>query len=162
MKCERCHEKEAVFFYEEIVNGERRSFSLCADCAAEMGLSAKKPSLAHTNLSDLFADLFGIGKPAPAGKTCPDCGASFAEIAKIGKVLCPRCYDTFADELEGTLRSMHGSATHTGRAPAARRAVRERADRLDTLRRELNEAIAAEDFERAATLRDEIRAIEKQ
>ena len=41
MKCEKCNEKEANFFYEENVNGEKRSYHLCRACAEEMGLITK-------------------------------------------------------------------------------------------------------------------------
>ena len=173
MKCEHCQAKEASFFYQETVNGKSRSVRLCAECAAKLQQGGKLfadsesthiPSFAQP-MEDLLGGLFGFS-PAPAAKesktACPDCGATWAQLLKSGKAVCPRCYETFGTELQPTLRQLHGNVTHTGRAPAGRRAKRERRERLDALRREMTEAITAENFERAAVLRDEIRALEQE
>ena len=119
----------------------------------------------HSLQNDLLNGLFGFSAP-PAGKesktACPDCGAVWADLVKTGKAVCPRCYQTFGEALQGTLRSLHGNVTHTGRAPAGRRAEKERKDKLSELRRALGEAIATENFEDAARIRDEIRALERE
>lgn len=164
MKCEKCNEREASVFLEQTINGESRSLHLCHDCAKIV----QKEGFFETPFpfgADLFGGLFGLSAPtrtSSSSKTCPDCGATFALIRREGKVCCPRCYDTFAEELSPTIHSLHGKVTHTGRAPAGLRVAREKQTRLSTLQNELKNAIAAEEYEKAATLRDEIRAIEKE
>ena len=74
---------------------------------------------------------------------------------------CPACYEAFKEELEGTIRSIHGNTKHVGRAPARFRQGRERQDKLAQLRAQMKEAIANEAFEQAAALRDEIRSLEE-
>lgn len=168
MKCERCQKNEATFFYEENINGERKKYSLCAYCAKEMQNSGelktvKSPfeemGFADTLLGSLFypAEAARIGTGA---KKCSRCGFTLRDFREHGKAGCPDCYVTFAAELEPTIRSMHGSATHTGRAPSKLRKKLDRADRLKELRSALNDAIKKEEFEEAARLRDEIRATE--
>ena len=164
MKCEKCNEKEASIFFEQTVNGESRSMHLCPECAAKV----KKEGFFEESFpfgTSLFGSLFGLGMPqrsVPSAKKCEGCGAGFADIRREGKAACPRCYTTFARELEPTLRSLHGNVTHVGRAPALRKGVKQKAQRLEELRTALRSAIAAEEYEKAATLRDEIKSLEKE
>ena len=166
MKCEHCKKNEATCFYQFTNNGATGSLALCEACAAALqhGSAVPNPfSGFGADMSHLFDSLFGApASKAPQNtKSCPTCGAVWRDISKSGRAFCADCYTTFGDELSPTLRSMHGAATHTGRAPAARRAVREKDEKLTRLRAELKEAITAENFEKAAELRDEIRALEK-
>lgn len=163
MKCEKCNEREATVLYQQSVNGETTTAHLCAECAAkaqsEIGFSAHFPFG-----GDLFGNLFGISAPvkSPASKKCEGCGATFADIRREGKVCCAKCYDTFAAELEPTIRSLYGNTVHVGRAPAERKAARDKQNRMAQLKKDLRAAIEAEKFEDAARLRDEIKALEKE
>ena len=165
MKCERCNEKEATVFFEQTYNGKTKSIHVCADCAAAIKKEGFFKSTPLGFSTDLFGDLFGFAAPVHAvstAKKCEGCGATFATIRQQGKVCCPRCYTTFAEELAPTIRSLHGKVTHTGRMPGAHQHTREKTTRLATLREELRDAIAAERFEDAARLRDEIKSMEKE
>ena len=71
------------------------------------------------------------------------------------------CYETFENELRPTLRSIHGTQTHTGRAPHGISGKNEKKRKLESLRTSLENAIAHEEFEEAARLRDEIRELER-
>ena len=72
---------------------------------------------------------------------------------------CPECYKTFAEGLEGLLKTMHKGTRHAGKVPAALRESREQSDRLKLLQKKLAKAIDEENFEQAASLRDEIKQI---
>ena len=162
MNCEKCNAREATVFFEQTVNGETKTMHLCHECAAKVKQEGFFKGF------DLFGDqffggLFGISAPErTAGRTCPQCGASFADIRREGKVCCPLCYHSFAAELEPTLRSLHGKAVHVGRGPQAYQQKKEKTDRKKQLREQLQEAIAAERYEDAAALRDELKALEKE
>ncbi len=173
MLCEKCKKRTATVFYNENINGKTRSYSLCGECAAQLhekgdmqditsmiGSFADPFSELHDNL---FGGFFGIPhqRAISAGKKCPKCGRSFAEISATGKVGCPECYTVFADELAHTIRTVHGTTAHTGAVPARHRAKRERAEQLKQLKRAMQEAIQKEDFEKAASLRDQIKELEK-
>ncbi|MBE6555854.1 MAG: hypothetical protein E7663_06470 [Ruminococcaceae bacterium] len=165
MKCEKCLQNEATYYYEETVNGKTRSLHLCAECAKKMqsGQIPKEdsaPDLFSSPLPDLLGDLFGLSpKKTESAKRCPDCGALWQDLVSCGKACCPTCYKTFAQELERTVRAIHGNVTHTGRAPAGFRAVHEKEQRIAALKKELAAAITDENFEKAAELRDEIRKL---
>lgn len=175
MLCEKCKKNNATVFYEETVNGKTRSYSLCSECAKSLEQSGEI-SL-HQNLADgffgipsfgnmndsLFSGLFGLPENARTSKkTCPLCHATFDDFRRNGKAGCPKCYTTFSSELLGTIRSIHGSVRHIGRAPAKFKKRGENRTRLSELKNELKRAIADENFETAATLRDQIRALESE
>ncbi len=177
MKCERCKKNEATFFYKESINGECKNYSLCAECAKEMQqsgelMTAKSP-FEELNLTSPFAalgdSLFGslfypteTAKLGTGAKKCPRCHSTLYDFKERGKAGCSECYTAFAEELEPTVRSMHGSSTHTGRAPSKWRKKQSKAARLKELRRQMNDAIKKEEFEEAARLRDEIRLTEEK
>lgn len=165
MKCEHCNQNEATFFYEENINGTKHAAKLCAACAAKLkgGDALSFPTFAGFG-SHLLDGLLGFsGNVAAPQRSCPVCNATWADLRRTGKARCPACYDAFRAELIPTLRSLQGgNLTHTGRAPADRRARQEKRDRLDTLKKQLSEAITTENFEQAAALRDEIRSLEQQ
>ena len=174
MLCEKCKKRTATVFYNENINGKTKSYSLCAECAAKMREAGELQDV--TSMIGSFADPFSelhdqffsgfFGMPAlhsaAPEKRCPGCGSTYADIAESGKVGCPQCYETFGDELSHLIGSVHGTTTHTGCVPSRHRAKKERADRLRALKKDLEAAISAEDYERAAKLRDEIRSLEKE
>jgi len=67
----------------------------------------------------------------------------------------------FAGELEPLLMNIHGETHHVGKVPKCCSSGAEQQTQLIRLRREMKEAVAAENYERASQLRDEMRAIEK-
>lgn len=166
MICERCKKKEATVFYEETINGASRSYSLCAECAAELNKSGEFSGLFSlggvSSLHDqLFGGLFGLSDAhAKARKTCPLCASTFSDFQKDGKTGCPECYKVFSEELKNTIRSIHGNVKHIGRSPSKFRKNREKENELKELKTKLKEAIANENFELAAELRDKVRALE--
>ncbi len=174
MLCEKCKKRTATVFYNENINGKTRSLSLCGECAAKLrekgdlqDVTSMIGSFADP-FSDLGAGLFGgfFGIPAlsgvPEAKTCPTCHSTYGSIAKTGRVGCPDCYETFAEELATWIHSVHGTTSHIGSVPARHRAKQERNNKLKELKKELNAAIENENYESAAKLRDEIRALQNE
>lgn len=146
--CDRCHQREATCLFRQVVNGKETKQSLCADCAAAVGMP------------DLWSGFFGMGagelRRAESDKRCDLCGSSFSEIEKSGKVGCPRCYETFRDELEATIRRIHGDTAYKGEREASQK---KEESPLESAKRRLKEAVEREDYEQAALLRDEIRSL---
>jgi len=60
------------------------------------------------------------------------------------------------------LKNMHRGTVHTGKVPAKLAGARLRNQELSKLREELDRAVAAEQFEEAAGLRDRIRQLENE
>lgn len=159
MLCQKCHTKPATVYYKQTVNGSTETFALCSECAAVYGYGI------DGGFSSLLGGIFAPSASRVPQKTkrCTFCGSSFSEIATSGRVGCAECYTTFADQLRATLAGMHGAdAAHCGRRPDTETPPTSSPEdtALTTKKAELAAAIAAEDYERAAILRDEIRAMQ--
>jgi protein arginine kinase activator len=94
-------------------------------------------------------------------RTCPVCGITFLEFRKQGRLGCPHDYVCFGAELEPLLLNIHGETRHVGKVPKRGANNAEQQTQLIVLRRQMKEAVTAEDYERASKLRDEIRSIER-
>jgi protein-arginine kinase activator protein McsA len=57
---------------------------------------------------------------------------------------------------------MHKGVKHVGKVPVALRHSRDLNDRLKHLQKKLDRAVTSEDFEQAASLRDEIKTTKDQ
>ena len=169
MLCEKCGKNEATIHYSEIINGKKKSYTLCSECADKLGISDISAPFdgfgATSLLSGIFGEAFptaGIAKRTPTSeKQCPTCGSTLREIADAGKVGCAECYRTFRSELAPTIRRIHGRVSYKGTSPEASAETKaETVSEADALRAELYEAIKNEEFERAALLRDKIKSLE--
>jgi len=173
MLCEKCGKKEATFYYKENVNGTEKSYTLCADCAAELqkngtlsGVSSSGDPFGQLHKlfteDKLFGSLFNVGLMQPESREtqkCPLCGSTFAVLAKNGKAGCPGCYEAFETELMPSIRRIHGRSMHTGKTPARFRAKNERKQKIAAMEKELKDAVGSENYERAAELRDQLRSL---
>lgn len=168
MLCEKCQKNEAKVYYKETVNGKTRTLSLCRDCAAEMSGDMGKfgyDSL-FGDMNSLFGSLFGMPsyhkRTVGDVKKCSLCGSVFQDLVSTGKAGCPECYKTFADELAPTISKIHGATVHKGDAPERYREGFERQARINELESALKAAVAAEEYEKAATIRDELKALREE
>jgi protein arginine kinase activator len=157
MLCCICKEKEATVHLTQIAGDKMQKVDLCEDCAKTKGVN--DPT--GFSLADL---LLGLGasqelEQASGGADvkCPRCGFTQADFKKAGRLDCPECYKTFAEGLEGLLKTMHKGTRHVGKVPEAQRQTRDLSDRLKTLQKKLAKAVEDENFEQAAHLRDEIK-----
>ena len=165
MKCEQCGEVEAVIHLTQIENNEMTTSHLCEACAAAQGLETGEETSGFP-LADFLAQMGGdesetSSESAGGDGPCSFCGLSFAGFRESGRLGCPHCYSSFEPQLKSLLRRIHGSTQHVGKVylppdPS----ISEKQKRVETLKRRLDRAVDAEDFERAAELRDEIRAME--
>jgi protein arginine kinase activator len=135
-----------------------QKLDMCEDCAKAKGIN-DPTSFAMADLMLGLGAAQEIEQAVGAELKCPSCGFSQADLKKTGRLGCPECYQTFADGLAGLLKTMHKGTRHVGKTPEALRQTRERADRLRALQKKLSKAIELEDFELAAQLRDQIKAI---
>lgn len=160
MQCDICHKNEATVHLTEIIDNQITELHLCEECARQKGSQMEQ----HFGLADLLAGLADLGQQFEApGKTevkCSNCGLTYQDFRRIGRLGCSVCYETFRDSLGVLLKRIHGSTQHLGRAPTkVVTAVRKKTE-IDTLRVKLARAIEMEEFEEAAKLRDTIRAQE--
>src|SRR5688572_13390642 len=161
MVCDSCGQGEAKVHLTEIKNNQMMTSHLCEQCAAAKGVETNEGSI-NFPLSDFLAQMGDAPEPSSASEaTCGFCGLTFAAFRDTGRLGCPHCYATFETHLRGLLRRIHGGTQHVGKVylPSDPTAS-ERAKRLEGLRRRLLRAVESEDFERAAEIRDLIRALE--
>jgi len=155
MNCDVCKKSTATVFLTQIVDGKMQKVNLCESCSKEKGVTDPTGFA----LADL---LLGLGaaqeiENGTSAAKCPGCGFSQADFKKTGRLGCPTCYETFADALGTLIKQMHKGTEHTGKVPQRLVRTLERENHLKELKRNLSKAVASEDYESAATLRDEIR-----
>ena len=120
-----------------------------------------RTSALMAKLNSLFAGGFGLASPESImDKVCPACGYHFQQFRSNGLLGCDQCYDSFREELRPVIRRIQGSVIDKPDVPAEE-AKASPEDKLKALKEELNKAVAAEEYERAAQLRDQIRAEEE-
>jgi len=159
MLCESCKDKEATIHLTQVVEGAVRKLHLCEDCAAKSGFDIHGPM----SITDM---LLGMGGEAPAvpapaepkakERSCPRCHMRRTDFKKTSRFGCPACYETFAEDLPPLLKAIHRSERHTGKVPGGEGAKLRATAEIADLQKELDEAIAAERFEEAARIRDEL------
>jgi len=134
--------------------------NLCEACSKEKGVQ-DPTSFA---LADL---LLGIGaaeeieKGAPA-KNCPVCGFTQSDFKKTGRLGCSECYMTFAEGLGSLLKAMHKGTEHVGKLPERAQRAMALSQRMRALTENLQKAVEAENYETAASLRDQIKQLESE
>jgi protein arginine kinase activator len=168
MKCDQC-DKQAVVHLIEIHNGQKVEKHLCEEHAVSEGVQVQVTNAPINELLEKFvlkhsgqSDEAGLAEPAaPSELVCEDCGMSYSEFRKGALLGCPHCYAAFQTPLLPLLERAHAGGTeHLGKVPRQLGLDERRQHRLMQLRRELEDAVAGEQYERAAKLRDEVRQVE--
>lgn len=168
MTCEICKERAATVHLTQVIDGKVKKMHLCEQCAAKTGIDVNGP----LSITDI---LLGMGVPKQSAetaaaamdssgpeRTCPRCHMRRSDFKKGGRFGCAECYDAFADELPPLLKQMHRSDHHVGKVPTHPVRRGRSASDVASLQVQMKKAIAAEKFEEAARLRDEIEAIKAQ
>lgn len=163
MLCEQCGLRPATVHITRVLNGEVQSVHLCPQCARERGEFQFMIPDAGLMLQNLVAGMAAGFTPTGIQEQviCPSCGTPFSYFQETARLGCPDCYRTFQGRLAPILRRIHGADRHVGRVPATSPEVKRQAE-LEALRRSLEEAIRAEAYEKAAEIRDRIRALEAE
>jgi len=170
VRCQECQERAATLHFTKIVNGEKMEMHLCEQCAK--GKGDIFPGQNSFSIHHLLSGLLNFDQPIKqAGANnfppmhrlqCSKCGMTFEQFAKIGRFGCANCYETFNHKLDPLLKKVHGGNTvHAGKIPKRSGNHIHLKKRLEDLKRQLQVYIEREEFEKAAQVRDEIRALEK-
>lgn len=161
MVCQNCGSNEADFHFNSNINGDIKELHLCSECASKLGGGNQYLFPQADYLNTILSDLLGAShKKAESTRQCPLCGATEQSIISTGKVGCAQCYDTFMDMLGPYIKRIHGNAVHCGKVPSsAGPEIKLRRD-IERLKQELDQAVAAEEYENAAVIRDKIRQLE--
>ena len=174
MKCEICHKGDATTAYTHIVDDEKKTLLLCADCLpSEMKVTSDsdptEPSIgAQSSDGQEIPELKKKAKvdfssaPTTGGmseKSCSGCGMDYKQFKKVGRLGCSMCYSAFQSDLGPLLKKIHGADQHHGKNWVAVKDGSMSSSKvpLPDLRLQLQKAVDKEEFEKAAQIRDLIR-----
>ncbi|MBQ3157512.1 MAG: UvrB/UvrC motif-containing protein [Clostridia bacterium] len=166
--CEECGVNEACYTISVMMNGQVTQRRLCADCMAKMNMNLAAGNVKHL-LSAIMSAITGGVEAAAAAAVAPEddvvcerCGTTLSQFTKSGKLGCPTCYTAFREQLTPMLQQIHGRTQHAGRKPLDTEAAQRRRAAWERLSRQLEQAVAVEDFESAAQLRDQLRRLQTE
>lgn len=153
MKCEHCGKNEVTFVYQSNVNGQVTEKHLCSECAEKLGYTQKLAAYSQRMTRNLFGgglfeDFF---TPVPS------------LLGRMSRMLESPFDDFFAD-----MPALGAPAEAKPEAQKSQDALLEQSEQneiskqreLNALRMEMQRAVAEENFERAAELRDRIHSME--
>lgn len=149
-KCDLCDEP-AFYYVTLVVDGKVESAAFCPKHAESCGildpvachLLGRQETVTPEHLEDRMP-------------RCENCGITYFEFERKGRLGCPQCYEAFGSMLKPILNRMQMAPSHLGKIPRKSLQKRLLDDRILALQGRLNTAISEERFEEAATLRDQI------
>lgn len=156
MKCQVCQKKESTVHFTEIIGDKIIKLHLCEECAKKKGIGMDA-SFALGDFLSILTDSEIVAEEEEK-LSCPQCGLNLEKFRKEGRLGCGQCYRTFEKTLVTLIKSIHKSDHHTGKsrpAPAAGKPGRD----VGVLKQSLQKAVADEEFEKAARLRDLIKKL---
>ena len=159
MICDVCKNNQATVFLTQIVDGKMQKVNLCESCSKDKGVTDPTGFA----LADL---LLGLGaaqdmERGGSAQKCPACGFGQADFKKTGRLGCAACYETFSEGLAPLLKGMHKGTEHVGKVPSRMQRTMERESTMRELHDKLRKAVASENYETAAQIRDRIREFQE-
>lgn len=159
LECSECKKPIAVH-YTEIIGHSINRISMCADC----------PELQRRlHGSPMYRPNLTTQEEGSTGLACGNCGTTL-EAIRVGNPLgCSVCYEVFDDILIGEMlaaekiparlaQTKKSIPIHIGRSPGEIQEMNPTL-RLLALNEALSETLKREDYEQAAWLRDQIKAL---
>ena len=155
MKCDVCARREARAVIAMVVNGKQTTRRVCEKCIARL------------QRGDAYAAqmaLLSTMEPADQHQACPSCGRTAADLIRSGHVGCAACYRALDETLSLLTSRLNGAPPAQDKDPQELPdpSSSGKAGRIAALRDEMFAAVNAEEYERAAQLRDEIRLLEQE
>ena len=164
MLCEECKVNEASYTISVMMGEEVTQRHLCTECMAKMNMSLASGNIRGL-LSTILSAITGGEQTAEPPKeeiVCPRCHTTWSQFSKSGHLGCPGCYEAFREPLHPMLLQVHGRVQHAGRRPLNTEKAQRVRSQQEELAYQMEQAVALEDFETAATLRDRIKALSGQ
>jgi protein arginine kinase activator len=166
VECSHC-KKPIKAIYKEIVDNSILCIEMCADCPI---LQQKL----HGQMVELLQPHEGLTE-TEAGLCCGNCRTTLESIKTGNPLGCSECYAVFADVLiseliaadklpariKKDLLAKKAQPLHLGKTPNKPLTI-PTSSRLTALNEALNEALKKENYEQAAWIRDQIKALTKE
>lgn len=151
--CSHCSAPTSIHL-TKVVDGEAVKMGVCSQCP--------KAKAYQQGLAWDLIDAANGGKqprlPKESERACPGCGLTPADFKEHGRLGCPKCYETFDSRLAPVINKLHRGGRHLGKVPGVRKRALS-AEEVAELKRRLDEHVSREEYEMAAQVRDQIRAL---
>jgi protein arginine kinase activator len=164
MKCDLC-DKPAVVHEVTVKHGVKREIHLCDEHAREAGIALPGQQPINQLLTQFVISKKKGGKPTRARPkaACSECGLTLSQFRHAGLLGCSQCYDAFEKQIGPVIeRAQNGGTHHAGKTPCRAGGSIDRQRLIQRLVKELDSAVAAEQYERAAELRDRLQSLEQE
>jgi protein arginine kinase activator len=173
MLCQKCNQNEATVHFRQNINGDVKEVHLCPQCAAEFGydsifsgIEELSPfSAVNMGIQNFLGSLFSQELPQKSPETerkCGFCGTTLEEFAQSAMAGCAHCYTEFYSDMLPYIQRIHGRTRHVGKIPATAGKELKLQRELSSLKKQLQDAVTAQEYEKAAQFRDQIKEIEKK
>ena len=96
------------------------------------------------------------------GTVCTECGMGEQAFKKTLRFGCVVCYQVFEPQLKLILSQTQKFAKHNGKIPTAFKDREVLRQKIQGLKKQLEEAVNREDYEKAAQLRDDLNSFASQ
>ena len=165
MLCQICGKNPASVHFTEIHDNKMSEIHVCERCAEDKGMHM--PAEQHKfEIADLLAGMVDTMTHTDEERVghvqCPRCGLLYSPLKETGRLGCSECYSAFQFQLRPLLRRIHGDTRHRGKVPTRDGEGVSRSRQIQRLHDELQRAVEREEFEKAASIRDEIRKLEAE
>ena len=102
-----------------------------------------------------------VSPDASSQLQCPSCGMTLGRFQKEVLLGCPHDYEFFDNSLRGIIeKSQGGNNMHCGKVPSKLPDDSKKQIDIVNLQRQLDVAVKNEDYETAASLRDQIKKLQ--
>ena len=171
MLCEKCKKNEAKINLITVINGKKHEIWVCEDCVKDISNIPFFSSIGQSEnfpfqdmLSGILSSVDNIKTDMDNNKikeiVCLNCGLTYDEFKKTGKLGCSDCYEEFKVVLEPRIKSLQAGVRHIGKIPNMKGQEIIRRQKLKNLKVEMQKLIVTEEYEQAAIVRDEIKKLE--
>ncbi|MDI9595982.1 MAG: UvrB/UvrC motif-containing protein [Atribacterota bacterium] len=172
MLCQMCKKNKATVKIVKVAGLSKTELNVCNECANYLlGNTITTISFTQNSLNEILFNLlntFSKYSTEDSNVTlesevkCSNCGMTYAEFVKSGKLGCSNCYSVFRKYIKPLLNRLHGNYQHSGKIPDSLQLRLDITKKIKKIKDELKEAVSREEYEKAAKLRDTIIDEEKK
>lgn len=170
MICDMCKKNEATVHITKIVNGSKQDHNLCEKCAmkkGELNFGSHIDFVSPFSFQHILSGIMDYISTANETQksfdiSCKNCGTTYNEFKEMGLLGCSECYQSFTSTLGPIIKRVQGNLEHTGKIPekAGKDIIHKK--RVLKLKEDLQKAIASEEYEKAAEVRDMIKKLQSE
>ena len=160
MKCENCGKNEVTFVYQSNINGKVEEKHLCSECAEKLGYTQRIAAHNQRMMQNFFGNSFF------GGSLLDDFFSPMPSLmSRMNRFLEDPFDDFFSDMPALGAPAQQNQQQEEKKEDLVEKEEQSRFARmrqLNALRMEMKKAVHQENFERAAELRDQIKALEAE